>query len=321
MNISDKKAKRIKASKNKKIQMIFVFLALSTTLWLITKLLNTYTHTVVLNTEYIHLTNDKVLYNKPLDKVDIVMRTTGFNLLLENLFTKKVQIDLNAIQKKGKVYFFVTNDNLPNLQSQFSSDISLLKVYPDTLFFDFGKLASKRIPVRPKLTITYKPGHSLVGDFEIEPKTVLINGAEDEIQAINFIDTKPLKIENVQNDFNYNLNLDIPKEYSKIHFSTKSIEVKGIVEKYTEAQLEIPFELINVPYNYKVKTLIKKVTVSYKVSLENYDKIDETDFKIVCDFNEITNETAFIIPKILKKPNLISQIKIRPNKIEFLIKK
>ena len=281
-----------------------------------------YTHPVNVKTNYINLTNDKEFQNQPISNLELVLKTSGFNLLQYNLFQHKIDIDLSKLQKKRNRYFYLTNENLANLQSQLAQDEILLSVYPDTLFFDFGKLRAKKIKIIPKLKIQYKAGYALVGNLEIEPATVTINGTEDQISKINSINTKAFELNNVIEDFQYSVPLDIPKEYHKINFSTNEIIIKGVVEKFTEATLEVPFTIINVPKTYKIKTFIETVKITYKVSLENYDKISKNDFKIICDYNKIKDaKSNYLLPEIVKKSNLVSNLKLSPQKIEFLIKK
>lgn len=317
-----KKKNSFSVKKNRKVQAFLVFLGLSTILWTISKLSKEYTHSVIVKTNYIELTSDKELQNKPKKTLELVLKTSGFNLIGYSFFQKKINIDLSKTQKKGNDYFYLTNRNLPSLQVQLPFDQTIKRVYPDTLFFDFGKLSSKEIKIIPQLNINYKAGYNAVGDIEIKPKTIVISGSEKQLSEITTIHTNPLKLNAVFTNFEHKIALDIPKEYHKIHFSNKEITIKGIVEKFTEANLEIPFEIINVPENYTIETFLKKIKVSYKVSLENYDKIHASDFKIVCDFDNSKHiKNTFLIPELIKKPNLVSNIKIKPKKIEFLIKK
>jgi len=317
-----KKVNISRSKKNKKTQVFLIFLGLSTIFWAISKLSKEYTHTVEVKINYTNLTSDKELQNKPVDYLELVLKTSGFNLLGYTVYNKKIDIDLSKTQKKKGRYFYIINNNLSSLQAQLALDETILRAYPDTLFFDFGKLSSKKIDIIPHLNIKYKSGYSLVGNLDIKPQKVLINGTEEQIKNITSISTKELSLKNVVEDFEYKIQLDIPKDYDKIYFSIKEIKIKGIVEKFTEASLEIPFQLINVPKEYNIKTFVNKIKLTYKVSLANYDKIQKADFKIICDFNNVKDaKTPFLIPEILNKPNLVSNIKMSPNKIEFLIKK
>lgn len=286
------------------------------------KLSKEYTHTVKVSTNYVNFSNDMELHNSPIKKIDIVLKTSGFNLLRYSLINKNIDIDLKRLQKKGKKYYYLTNSNLSSLQDQLKIDETILRIYPDTIFFDFGKLNSKEISIKPNIDINYKPGYGLVGKLDISPKKVIINGSNDQINKVNFIETEKLELKNVIKDFEYKLKLEIPKDYHKINFSTNEITIKGVVEKFTQASIDVPFLLVNVPKNIKVTTFIKTVNITYIVSLDNYDNINKNDFKVICDYNNLENsDSNFLIPTIKEKPNLISNIKIKPKKIEFLIKK
>lgn len=309
--------------KNRKTQVFLVFLVLSTILWAISKLSKEYTHTVKVKTNFINFTNDKELQNKPKDYLELVLKTSGFNLIGYSFLNKQINIDLSKLQKKkNRYYYYLTNTNISSLQSQLTNEEIILHVYPDTLFFDFGKLKSKNIAVNSKLKMNFKTGYDVVGKIDIKPKTIKISGTEQQINNIESINTKLFELNNIVDNFEYKIALDIPKEYYKIHFSAKEVTIKGVVEKFTESSLDIPFKVVNVPKGYHVETFIDKVEVRFKISLENYDKIQLSNFKIICDFNDVKDsKSTFLIPQIIRKPNLVSNVKLSQKKIEFLIKK
>ena len=74
----------IKDNRKKKLYVFLTFLLLSTVYWSIIKLSAIYTQTISIEIDYTNLTNDKVLENKPIEKLDVLFKTTGFNLLLQS---------------------------------------------------------------------------------------------------------------------------------------------------------------------------------------------------------------------------------------------
>ena len=53
-----------------------------------------------------------------------------------------------------------------------------------------------------------------------------------------------------------------------------------------------------------------------------FNKIPENGFRVQCDYKQTEdNNLEYLIPKIIEKPEIIHDVKIVPNKIEFLIKK
>ena len=62
--------------------------------------------------------------------------------------------------------------------------------------------------------------------------------------------------------------------------------------------------------------------VVFQVALNDYNNISENSFKIQCDYKHSEdNNLEYLIPKIVEKPDILFDVKIIPNKIDYLIKK
>jgi hypothetical protein len=71
-----------------------------------------------------------------------------------------------------------------------------------------------------------------------------------------------------------------------------------------------------------ISTYPKEVKVVFQVALSDYNKISENSFKIQCDYKHTEdNNLEYLIPKIVEKPDILFDVKVIPNKIEYLIKK
>jgi len=302
--------------------MFFIFLALSVLFWTMSKLSKEYTHTVEFNAEYINLTKNKTLQNTPNNTLTAVIKTTGFKLLRYNLNTPKLKVDLENVKRNKQKFYYITNNHLSEFQTQLSSEETIIRINPDTIFFDFGKLKSKKIKVTPILKIELKQGYNLLEGIIIEPQEIIITGPEKKLDSIHEIKTELLELNNISSNIKKKIALVIPENLNKVHFSETEIEIRGVVEKYTEGSKYIDFEIKNVPDGFNITTLTKKVKLTYKVSLDNFNKIQSSDFKVICDFKKTQNEGLnYLFPTLVKQSSLVSDIKIAPKTIEFLIKK
>jgi hypothetical protein len=100
------------------------------------------------------------------------------------------------------------------------------------------------------------------------------------------------------------------------------VTVSGKVEKFTERTLEVDVKVNNVPNSYRISTFPSKVKVVFQIGLSDFNKINEKDFEVVCDYRLIESDAIdYLIPKIKSKPNFVGSVKIIPNKIEFLLEK
>ncbi|UCE94148.1 MAG: hypothetical protein JSV73_02385 [Flavobacteriaceae bacterium] len=98
--------------------------------------------------------------------------------------------------------------------------------------------------------------------------------------------------------------------------------VKGEVDKITDGSYNLPFKIINLPRNVIISTYPKEVKVIYQVALKDYSKIPENAFRVQVDYKKtIDNNLDYFIPELVEKPEIVTNVKIVPNKIEFLIKK
>ncbi len=318
----NQKTKKIKANKNRKLQMFLVFLGLSLFFWTLTKLSKEYTHQVVFNTNYTDLTNDKIIQNKPLSEITTVLKTSGFNLLGYNMKTTDLSINLQQLQRKDEVFYYLTNNHLSDLQSQLSSDQEIVKIHPDTLFFDFGILKSKEVLIKPQLKINYKSGYNLINDIGVSPNKVTISGPDKVVDSIAVIETKLLELNEVTSDFEKDVQLEIPNYLKKVHFSTTKVTLNGKVEKFTQGDVIVNVNIVNVPDSLKLSTFSKKVKLSYKVSLANFGKVQASNFEVICDYSKTQKDSlSYLIPELKNKPNLVSDIVIIPSKLDFLIKR
>jgi hypothetical protein len=78
----------------------------------------------------------------------------------------------------------------------------------------------------------------------------------------------------------------------------------------------------NLPRNYLISTYPKEVKVIYQVALKDFNKIPQNSFRVQCDFKQTEeNNLDYLIPQVVEKPEIIFDVKVVPNKIEFLIKK
>jgi YbbR domain-containing protein len=201
-----------------------------------------------------------------------------------------------------------------------SAETVVLKINPDTLYFDLGIKKSKKVKIISDVNLEFKPGFNLLKSYNLEPKFITISGPSKVIDSIDEIYTEPINLTDIFESFDKKINLKYPNKM--ISFSTDQISIKGEVEKITEGSFTLPFKVINLPKNYFISTYPKEVKVVYQVALKDYNKISKNSFVVHVDYKQTEkNNLDYLIPKIIEKPEILFDVKLVPNKIEFLIKK
>ena len=132
--------------------------------------------------------------------------------------------------------------------------------------------------------------------------------------------TKKEELLDISESFEYDVSLIRPNK--SVVLSDETVMVKAEVDKITDGSYNLPFQVINLPRNVIISTYPKEVKIVYQVALKDYNKIPENSFTVQCDYKQTEdNNLDYLIPKLVDKPEIITNVKIIPNKIEFLIKK
>lgn len=298
-----------------------LFLLLATLFWSLIKLSKEYIAEVEFELAYSDIPNNKLIQNEPDKKVKLTLKTVGFKLLNYEFKKRVLDYSLTEIERKGgSMYFSETRSNTNYLQAQLSAETVVLNIEPDTLFFDLGVKRSKKVPVISQMDFQFKTGFSFVGDVVLSPSEINISGPEKVIDTINEVYTVKDELNDISETFEYTVSLASPNDV--VVLSEEAVVVKGEVDKITDGSYNLPFKVVNLPRDVIISTYPKEVKVVYQVALKDYNKIPENSFRVQCDYKQTEdNNLDYLIPKLVDKPEIITNVKIIPNKIEFLIKK
>lgn len=301
----------------------FSFLIASFLIWVLINLSKEYTTIFSYKIVYQKIAQNKILQEVPLEEIDVKVKASGFKLIVTNFSNKQLVLSADKLQKNSKsYYYFLPQKQELEIQKQLKSGLNLEKVMQDTLFLRLGTLASKKVPVLTNIAIEFKHGYDLLLPIKVIPDSILISGTELQLQTISNVFTKKIRLEDVYENQEKELIIEKPSTLKKIKLSHTKVNAFIEVDKFTEGEFSIPFTVENIPYGTQINTYPKKVKVVFKVGLNNFNKISPSSFKVVCDYrNSKENELSYLVPELEISSNLVSSVRIMPNKIDFLIQK
>lgn len=314
------KSKLLKAIKNKRINVFFLFLLMSFSVLILLKLSKTYVNTITFQINKVNVPEAHVVFNDHQKTLRIGLKTQGFNLLKYYFENPEIDIDFSRnITKTDSLYIWNKNTALLDIISQFDKSVEVVNINPDTLFFKYDLNAIKKVPIKINAKVNYAIGYDILDSFKLSPDSIKIIGPNVLISAIEYIETDTLKLQDVKENIVSTISLKLPKEPSGIEFSNTQTKVAATISKFTEGKLKIPVTVINVPENINLKYYPKKISVSYYTSLSNYKSITASDFEIICDFSEVSKNQTFLIPRLTKQPKVLRHVKINHDQIEYII--
>ncbi len=308
----------------KVITFLFCVIA-SLFFWLMMSLSKEYSIVVNFPVKYINFPADKVIANHLPENIDIEIESTGFNLLVYKFKRQNEEILMDIKDSKPLAlknhFYLLGNSRIDKITSQFSDDIRILRVYPDTVFLNFNKKLTKRVPVKSNMKINFQNQFQQRDSIILTPSSIDISGAADVLDKINSVETAPVELNNVNKSVSMKLNILQNKELKFVELSQQKVQATVNVTKYTEANIDLQIEVVNLPLGFGLKTFPDKINVKYNVAFDNYEKITTASFRAIVDYKKIETGSNKLKVILVKFPSEIKAIKINPERVEYIIKK
>ena len=284
----------------------------------IVKLTKVHTKSISYKINLTDIPDDKIITNQSVDSIKITVSSFGFDFVKYYLSDQAINISSKDIFDNSKSYVITQSNSYSQIDNFITPKFELISINIDSLFFNYDRLKTKNVPVVLNSSINFSQGFDYFENFTIIPDSISVIGPELVLESINTITTKKLILDNLKSSINENLLLDI--QYTNLKYSNKSVKLFIDVEKSTESILDIPVSIINVPKDIKLNYYPKMIKISFTVSLDNYQKYSSKDFKIICDFNQISLDGK-LTPEVINQPNLIKNLRLINNEIQYVFLK
>ena len=301
---------------HKTFNNFFIFFLISILFSTIVKLTKVYTKNISYKINLTEIPDDKIIINQSADSLKLTISSFGFDFIKYYLSNQTINISSKDILDNSQLYVITQSNNYSQIDNFINPDFELVSINFDSIFFDYDKLGTKNVPVVLNSSINFSQGFDYFKDFNLLPDSISVIGSEKALNSINLINTKELVLDDIKSSVTQNLELDISNT-NNLKYSDKSVKIFIDVEKSTESILNLPVSIINIPTDININYYPKTIKVSFSVSLDNYQKYSSKDFKIICDFNEISQDGK-LTAEIINQPKLIKNIRMMNNEIQYV---
>jgi YbbR domain-containing protein len=308
-------------NKNKIPKAFSVALLFAVLFWLLIKMSKEYKAVISFPVEYVNIPQNKLIQKEPVNKIDIQIKASGFRLFGLGIVQTKIKLDARKLKRKsGSDYYFLLQNQKIDIQHQITNKYMVDQIVEDTVYLNLGILTSKMVPVVGDFDLSYKLGYHLIEAIKIAPDSVMVSGPKEQIDTLQRLRLQKFVKENVSESIE--TTLKITESTNAIKFSIKEVAIYGEVDQFTEGELEVPFRIINMPDSVSVNTFPTTLKVVFQVGLNNFNKVNSSSFKIVCDYQQsINNNLNYLIPRVVFNPDFVTSVKLTPAKVEFLIQR
>lgn len=314
-----------------RILVFLFFVVISSVAWFFRALSDNYIADIKYPVNYTNLPPNRILSKAPPDKLTLRVRSDGYTILSSMLkYKRPLRYNVNAFSlyslsiDSTSVYTLTENalDPLSDELNKKNKNIQILDIYPDTLFFNFSRVKKKKLP----LAIRIKPASNLFqrqymfnGNPYAIPDTVEVTGPSSVIDTLSMIYTRPLVLSNLSDTVTKMVSLE---KINRVEITTKKVKVIVPVDEFTESEVVVKIDHLNVPDSLTLKTFPQSIEVKYLVTLSNFDKVQDELFGAYVDFNSVDLQLDSKMKIELDSlPPYVHNVKLSQRNVEYLIEK
>jgi YbbR domain-containing protein len=310
-----------KLRSNKRVAVFLICLIISTVLWFLNALGKNYNAIISYPVKFVNPPENRFLSGKPPLELQLSVEGKGFLLLQHKLLTfSPIKLDISEMIKNSTPVtgiYNVPTQNLKNLISaEISPDLTLLFIRPEWIEIVLDSLTTKTVPVEIDLNVEFATQMHLKNKVVTHPDRIEITGPAIILEQINSVKTKVNIVNQLQNNVDQEIDLIHPEKTTIV---PEKVMIHIEVEKYTEKELHVPVEILNKPPGVDLKLFPSEIKLLCSVGLSRFDQIKSSDFGIAVDYKSITADVNSLLITIYKQPEFIQNIRLNPERVEFLI--
>jgi YbbR domain-containing protein len=303
------------------------FLTISTIFWFLNALSKEYVTNLSFPVKYEKFPPNKILVSELPSQITLKVNSFGFTILQYKLSISQVPIIFNLEDLQlhrfqnvdSSKYYLLTSATLGKIENQLGTSLKILEIQPDSLIFDLEQIGKKKVPIVSRLQLNFIKQYTQKGKTQLLPESVTVAGPISRLDSIHYVNSEPIVIEGVNKTITVKINLVSIKG---TNFSESEVQVTVPVERFTEAEIRVPIEILNLPNSLGLKIFPSQVNISCMVALSDYELLDAKRFRAVVDFSSIAEKPGSKLKvKIVDYPSNIISFKYYPKNVDYILEK
>jgi YbbR-like protein len=307
----------------KKILLFSVFLLISVFIWFLNALGRNYTDQIEYPLVYTDMPADRVFVDEPPEFLDLNINAPGYALLRYMVLKKPVPISfklsaftMNRPGQDTSHAYILTRYLKDQVSGQLPSEIQLLEIKPDTLYFHFARRVTRMLPVKPDFVFQLDNQFTIRERIQLDPDSVQVTGPDAILDTMRSVSTERIDLGMLSRNYEDKVRLS---KMEGLEYSNSRVNCSIELEKYTEVQLTIPIEVINLPDSLSIQTFPAKVRFTCNVGLSKYDRVNDKLFRAVVDYSSLDEQQKELEITIQNIPVFLLSYDYYPKSVEFLI--
>lgn len=306
----------------KSFSFFLIFVVISFIFWFLVELSKEYTSIIDYPIKISSLPDDKILISEVPDNIQLKITGKGFDLLKYELasfiFPYIINYEEITNHNHSDNFQLQTSIIFNDIRNKFPSNIEIKEIFPKKISFVFSSSTEKKVPVKVNISYRLAKQYVIRDKIIILPDSVVVKGVRVVLDTLSAVYSKQYNLKILDKPVKKILTL---KKIPFTSFSTKKVTLFINVQQYTEATIRIPIVMKNLPDSLSIKFIPDKVTVKYKSTLDDFNKIHPDQFKATVNYSSILeNNNNSRIPVYFEvTPKKAFDISLLQNKVSFLL--
>ena len=258
------------------------------------------------------------------------VQTTGARLFgsLLSSRTDTLRVPFSALSRTSRDQddrFFISSSGVIGLLSQHvDAGVSITNVRPDTIFVNVSARMEKRVPVVARVKLDFERRFGLYGNLQLLPDSVVVAGPKSMVDTITAINTRSLELRGLNHSVTKNIDVLLPSVTPALQIVPEQVSLHVPVEEFTEAQLEIPLDIIcpdtiSQPFSGQLRLFPPRVQLVFQVALRDYHKIESGLFSAYVKCPRPDFQGSQLPVNIGVVPDFVRMESVRPSSVDYLI--
>lgn len=262
--------------------------------------------------------DDCIQFSTPLPtQIEATISDEGRNLRHLTKQNLTITLDLSSYFTEKQGTFTLTSDIIrPRLQDILPSTAMIEQLSPDKFETSYQLQHSKRVPILLKYNVQCIPQYQLKGSPILSLDSIMVYGTEDMVNSIDSICTQAVTLVDVSDTVRQTVALQIP---STVRAKHTSVQATFIAEQFTDKTFTLPIQVTDVPQGEYVRLFPKETTVTVRVGVSSYAKVQASDIVVYCNYPTQTRNTLNVNAHS-DNPH-ISNIRLYPSSVEYIIER
>ena len=299
--------------------VFLLFLLVAFFFWYLTTMTNEYEMKFTPALKLKNIPQELIVIEPLPEKIEVTLKDQGDKLIeykARGMF-KELAIDYRQYANASGRTAIYGNELNRLITDKLASSTQVVKLSLDTLQCYLASAQGVKVPVKVDGRIEAGSQYRL-NRVRVSPDSVTVYASATYLDSLTAVYTPRVNFTDLTDSISQVLTLGNGRHGVK--YVPSEVVVNVAVSPYVTKSVEVPITGYLFPYGMTLKTFPSKAKVSFRISLEDYNKVSEKDFTLQVHYTQIQNNlSGKIAPRLEHVPHYVTNISIDPEEVDYIL--